>query len=121
MQVAAHGGTYVAVIGAAISLAAVVFCVVYPNSRVGRGVVTMLTLITVFVAACAVFSTRCAYYGNCETWSYILGFLTLGLGILNLYYAYTMRMTYDAYVAYNAMYALDQARAPRKRRKRRAL
>lgn len=113
-----HGGTYIAAIGAAVSLAAVIFCVVYPNSRMSRGVVTMMTLVTLFLATCAVFSTRCAYYGNCEVWAYILGFLTLGLGILNLYYAFTMRVTYDAYVAYNAMYALEEAGTKRRRPRR---
>lgn len=116
MEIAAHGGTYVAAIGAAVSLAAVIFCVVYPNSRLGRGVVVMLSLVTVLLATSAVFSTRCAYYGNCEVWAYVLGFVTLGLGVLNLYYAFTMRMTYDAYVAYNAMYALDEAGSARKKK-----
>jgi uncharacterized membrane protein HdeD (DUF308 family) len=95
-----NGSIFLAIVGGIISTTAAIFCIVFPNTKIGRGIVTLIAVITLLVASSAISSSQYKYYSKSNLWSFILGIISLCLGFLNLYYAYNMRHTYDSILQY---------------------
>ena len=83
----------VSLVGAVLAIAAAVYVFVFPNEKLGRGVVTLFALFTILIACASVYTTHCVRDGKCYAWSWVYASLTLVMGVLSLIYAFTNNVT----------------------------
>ena len=95
-------------IGAILAVGAAVYVFVFPNEKLGRGVVTMFALFTILIACAYVYTTNCVREGKCYVWSYVYAFLTLAMGILSVVYACTSKVITPPFVYPNTQHSINR-------------